>query len=163
MAIDPLTAATNSILWPYLRGKGFVKVTARRFARKRGDVYQQLWIDAKGVAGMKSTRMVLLAMFPFESVDGYFDPHGWWFGDGRTRDMSTAGKADAAMPHVVDALERTELSKLDALDSTDVLLERLEGWPDWREHASKQMQRWRAGDPELLAAVAANARRLKLA
>ncbi|HEY4338620.1 MAG TPA: hypothetical protein VGM97_01620 [Steroidobacteraceae bacterium] len=162
-ASDPLTPAINSILWPYLRGHGFSKTTARRFAREKNGVIQQLWVDANGVAGRRRTLIVLCANFVFGSVKGYMDPHGFRM---RPRwDTSDPGLAELSMAQIVDALESTELAALDALSNASDMIESLKRFSvkrTWYATYSELYRRWQNGDPELISIASENRRALKL-
>jgi hypothetical protein len=162
VATDALTAAVDAILWPYLRELGFGRVTARKFARRRNDVFQQVWVDANGRAGKQATCVIVCCNFPFGPVDGYPDPHGWRVGD-RSWNTSSERGAGLAMTQALNALQHVELAKLDQLASIDSLLGSLAGYPDWLEVFTDQARRWRQGDVELAAQAIDCAVRLKLA
>jgi hypothetical protein len=83
MAADSLAAAVSGILWPFLKEVGFKKATSRRFAREKNGVFQQIWVDANGVAKSKSTRIVLCCTFPYAELKGYMDPHGFIINNGK--------------------------------------------------------------------------------
>jgi hypothetical protein len=161
---DPLAAAVTGVLWPYLKEHGFTRTTPRKFAREKNDVFHQLWVDANGVAGKKSTLVVLCANLPFGPVNGYMDPHGFRISNGRTWNTSTSEAADRAMHLIVETLQASELEKLNALSSVQALLDRLENFHrrEWYETSSLNHQRWLAKDPEFMATVEQNRAQLKL-
>lgn len=145
---DPITAAARSHLWPYLEGIGFVQVTPRKYAREKADIIQQLWIDANGVGGKSRTIVILCCNFPFGSIDGYMDPHGFRICDEKRWNMSTHVRADAAMKEVVTALEESELDKLDGISTSADMLRALKGFwrKEWYEANIVLAKRWVEGD-----------------
>lgn len=161
---DPLAAAVTGVLWPYLKEQGFSRATPRKFAREKNDVFHQLWVDANGVSGKRSTLVVLCANLPFGPVNGYMDPHGFRICNGRTWNTSTPEAAERAMHLIVEALKTSEIEKLNALSSVDALLGRLENFQrrEWYETYSSHHQRWLANDPEIMATVEQNRGQLKL-
>ncbi len=161
---DPLTQAVNKILWPYLEIEGFRKVTARKFVRERHDVFQQLWVDANGVAGKRSTYVILCANLPFGPINGYMDPHGFRISNGRSWSMGNPEAATNSMRQVVEALTRIELRKLDEISSIDTMLVLLKGLVGrtWYATYSELYQKWLAKDEQALAVEHANREALKL-
>lgn len=164
MASDPLSSAVSSILWPYLKGEGFVKSTNRRFAREKNGVIQQVWVDANGVAKARSTRIVLCCTFPFASPEGYMDPHGFIIKGGRHFDMSTEVSAEKSMNGVVSFLRESELSALERLSSLEYLVASLKPLPnrEWHATYSQLAERWSKGDAELKASAESVRSKLKL-
>ena len=106
---DPLTVAVASGLWPYLKSIGFLKTTSRKFARERDGIIQQVWVDAAGFGGASRTFIVLCCNFPFGSVNGYMDPHGFRICKERTWDLSTPTAAEASVLEIVTALKSSQL------------------------------------------------------
>ena len=161
---NPLTSAVTGILWPYLKDLGFTKFTARKFARERNGVIQQLWVDANGVAGARRTVVVLCVNFPFGPVNGYLDPHGFRMGRGRGWNMSSAESAGRAMEQIVGQLQSGELERLEALSDLDAMAAALRPFTqrNWHEVFSRQLQMWRNGDSALRIAADENRRTLKL-
>jgi len=161
---DPLTKAVNDTLWPYLKAEGFGKLSPRKFVREKNDVFQQLWVDANGVAGKRSTYVILCANLPFGPVNGYMDPHGFRISNGRSWGMATPQAAASSMQQVVEALKSSELRKLDEISSIGMmlaLLERLSG-RNWHATYSQLHQKWLQKDAEALAIEQANRGALKL-
>lgn len=161
---DPLIQASSKTLWPFLQNEGFRKVTARKFAREKNGVFQQLWVDANGVAGKKSTYIVLCANLPFGPVNGYMDPHGFRIANGRSWSMMNSEVAEKSMQHVVEALRNSELQRLDEISSIDVMLALLENLAgrNWYSTYSQLHQKWKANDAEVVAVEKANRGALKL-
>jgi hypothetical protein len=161
---DPLTRAVQTILWPFLKAEGFSKLTARKFAREKNGVFQQLWVDANGVAGKRSTYVILCANLPFGPIQGYMDPHGFRISNGRAWPMTTEELATASMQQVVAALSSNELEKLDAISDIDRMLVLLAKNPKtgWHAAYTDLFRKWREQDPTLLAVEAANREALKL-
>ena len=143
---DPLTPAVSRILWPFLQSAGFKKVTNRKFARDRGDVVQQIWLDANGIAGRKKLQVTACANFVFGGIDGYMDPHGFKCCNGRSWNATKPEAATIAMEQVVAALRDHEMPVLDRLSNVDAML----------------AARWRHQDLELLRIADGNRRLLKL-
>lgn len=161
---DALTPAVTKILWPYLQGEGFTKLTSRKFVREKNGVFQQLWVDANGVAGKKSTYVILCASLPFGPVDGYLDPHGFRISNGRSWNMSNPDIATKSMSTVVEALRASDLPKLDAISNVEKLLSLLAGLPNqsWFSTYSQMHQQWLAKEQSVLRIVDANRAALKL-
>jgi hypothetical protein len=172
---NPLTAAVTSTLWPYLKGLGFTKVTARKFAREHNEVIQQLWVDANGVAGVRGTCIVLCANFPFGPVNGYMDPHGFRMGNsrgphgvrmgsGRSWNMSSIDSAQRAMEQIVASLRADDLKFLEEISDLDAMVAALRPYTlhNWFETFSRQLEMWRNGDQTLRSAADENRRKLKL-
>lgn len=164
----PLEDAAKAILWPYLQAAGFTKVSARKYAREKVGVFQQVWVDANGVSKAESTRIVLCATFPFASPNGYMDPHGFIVGLGKHRNMSTSELADAGMHHVVFALDTSELKKLDELSGIEKMLAAIKDLSQtplqkqWHPMCIALYDRWKSGEPEALRIVSESRRALKL-
>lgn len=161
---DPLTSATATILWPYLRSEGFSIVTPRKFARERNHVFQQVWVDAGGIAGKKRTVVVLCASLPFGPISGYMDPHGFRISNGRSWNMANAEAASVSMRAVVEALSRAELQRLEAISTVEYLLSLLQNVPGraWHATYSALHGRWLANESEVVGIVQANRKALKL-
>lgn len=161
---DPLATAVAGVLWPYLKEIGFTRVTQRKFAREKNDVFHQLWVDANGVSGKRSTLVILCANLPFGPVNGYMDPHGFRICNGRTWNTGTPEAAERAMHLIVEALQASEIEKLNALSSVEALLGRLENLHrrEWYETCSSHYRRWLDKDPEMMATVEQNRAQLKL-
>jgi hypothetical protein len=161
---DSLTRAVQTLLWPFLKSEGFSKVTTRKFVRERNGVFQQLWVDANGVAGKKSTYLVLCANLPFGPVQGYLDPHGFRISNGRPWPMSTDEMASASMQQVISALKSSELEKLDEFSSIERMFALLEKVPKtgWHVAYSDLYRRWKEREADVLAIEAANRKALKL-
>ena len=149
---DPLTAAVTSYLWPYLKNLGFKKVSPRKYAREASDTIQQLWVDANGFGGKSQTLIILCVNPVYEGQTGYKDPCGFRICNDKTWDMSTHEKADRAMQKVVQALNETELEKLNAISSIEGILESLKDfWRiEWYEKSKELAKRWSSNDPELM-------------
>jgi hypothetical protein len=161
---DPLAREISMTLWPYLESEGFRKVTSRKFARERNGVFQQLWVDAAGVSGKKSTYVILCASLPFGPVNGYMDPHGFRIGRGRSWSMATPEAAATSMRQVVEALRSTELPRLNAISSIENLLSLLKDAPgrDWYATYSQVHEQWLAKHPEAMAVEHSNREALGL-
>lgn len=161
---DPLIQAANKTLWPFLQSEGFQKVTARKFAREKNDVFQQLWVDANGVAGKKSTYIILCANLPFGPTNGYMDPHGFRIANGRSWSMVNPEAAEKSMQQVVEALRKSELQRLNEISSINIMLALLEKMAgrSWHSTYSQLHQKWKANDAEVLAVEKANREALKL-
>jgi hypothetical protein len=161
---DSLTRAVQTFLWPFLKSEGFRKLTARKFVRERSRVFQQLWVDANGIAGKKSTRIVLCASLPFGPAQGYLDPHGFLVSNGRSWPTNTEELADASMQQVVVVLNSNALGKLDEISSVEKMLSLLEKDPrsGWHTTYTELHRRWKEGDAEVLAVEASNRKALKL-
>jgi hypothetical protein len=164
---DFLTSAVQGVLWPYLRSVGFRKVTARKFAREKNDIFQQVWIDANGVSGAQKTRIVLCCNFPFSSVSGYMDPHGFQLCRGKVWDMSEQESAVRSMQDAVEALKRSELNALDEICNFVYMLSSLEvlerpPQDQWHSTSVALYNKWLRGDAETLAMVTKNKRALNL-
>jgi hypothetical protein len=161
---DPLTQAVNNTLWPYLAAEGFGKLSPRKFVREKNDVFQQLWVDANGVAGKRSTYVILCANLPFGPINGYMDPHGFRISNGRSWSMANSQAAASSVQQVVEALRSSELRKLDEISNIEVmlaLLEKLSG-RNWYATYSQLYQKWLQKDVEALAIEQANRGALKL-
>jgi len=163
----PLEGAIRTILWPYLKEVGFTKVSGRKFAREKNEVFQQLWVDANGVSGTRSTRIVLCSTFPFASPTGYMDPHGFIICDGKHWNMSKTEPAEVGMHRVVAALASSELQALDRLSSIEAMLASLEPLSKppfertWHATHLDLYERWKNGELEVLHVVSENRRALK--
>jgi hypothetical protein len=164
MPSDPLNNAISRVLWPFLKGAGFVRSSGKTFARERNGVIQQVWVDAKGVAGRKSTRITLCCTFPYAAPNGYMDPHGFVALRGKHFDMSTEESAQPAMESVVAALRDTDLSALDRISNAEIMLDALKAFTTrpWHGTFSQLQERWLRQDPELVSAASATRRMLKL-
>jgi hypothetical protein len=163
-AQDPLTAAISKYLWPYLKEIGFKKVTARKFAREWQGVFQQLWVDANGVSGKSQTLVVLCANFPFGSVAGYMDPHGFRICQAKRWDTATQETAELSMQNIVGSLNSREIEKLDVISNIPAMLEALKKYPqrNWFETYSGLNHLWEARSEETLKIYEENKRKLKL-
>ncbi|MET0659188.1 MAG: hypothetical protein ABW110_13635 [Steroidobacteraceae bacterium] len=164
MSSNPLTSAITRTLWPYLKELGFTQFTARKFARERNGVIQQLWVDANGSGGARRTIVVLCVNFPFGPVEGYMDPHGFRISNGRSWNMSSVDSAARAMEQIVATLRAGELERLDTLSDLDAMVAALRPltYRNWHEACSRQLEMWRNDDPELRSAADENRRTLKL-
>ena len=110
---DPLTAATTSYLWPFLKENGFSKSTARKFSKEVNDFFHQIWIDANGFSGKKSVRLHYCIMpNAQQNINGYsvgnYIPIG---------NVSTHENADKAMKKIIETLEKQLLKKMDKLSN----------------------------------------------
>ena len=161
---DSLTQAVQTFLWPFLKSQGFRKLTARKFVRERSGVFHQLWVDANGIAGKKSTRIVLCANLPFGPTQGYLDPHGFLVSNGRTWPTNTEELAKTSMHQIVEALNSNALGKLDEISSVEKLLSLLENDPrsGWHTAYAELHRRWKERDADVLAVEASNRKALKL-
>jgi hypothetical protein len=161
---DPLTAAISKILWPYLKAIGFNKVSSRKFAREREGVFQQLWVDANGVSGKSSTLVVLCANFPFGSVAGYMDPHGFRICQAERWDTTTQEMAEKSMKNIVSCLESSEIEKLNSISNMVVMLESLKKYSqrNWYATYTELYERWNIKDSETWKIYEENKRKLKL-
>ena len=162
---DALTQAITTTLWPFLKNEVFQQVTARKFVRQRGDVFQQLWVDANGSGGSKRTCVVLCASLPFGPVNGYMDPHGFRIANGRAWNMADPGSAADGVASIVESLRSHELAKLDGISAIEKLLDLLADLPsrEWHSTYSRLHQEWLNQDSEALALERANRAALKLA
>ena len=163
-AKDPLTAATTSYLWPFIKNQGFTKVTSRRFAREQNDIIQQLIVDANGFNGKASTYIILYSTFVFSHIDGYNDLAGFRICEGKSWDMSTHDNADKNMMKVIDALEKTEIKKLEKSNTIDNLLNTIKPFWDKKrlKQYSSQVSKWYSQDKTLLDQALSNRQELKL-
>ena len=161
---DPLTHEISKTLWPYLQSEGFRKLTSRKFVREKNSVFQQLWVDANGVSGKRSTFMILCASLPFGPLNGYMDPHGFRIGGGRSWSMATSDAAANSMRQVVEALRSADLQRLDAISTVEKLISLLKDLPgrNWYVTYSQLHEKWLAKDPAVVAAEKANREALKL-
>jgi hypothetical protein len=161
---DSLTRAVQSFLWPFLKSEGFTKLTARKFVRERGGVFQQIWVDANGIAGKRSTRVVLCATLPFGPAQGYLDPHGFLVSNGRSWPTNTDDLASASMQQVVAALKFSALVKIDEISNVEKMLSLLENNPrsGWHTAYTELHRRWKERDVDVLAIEASNRKALKL-
>lgn len=161
---DPLTASISKLLWPYLKSEGFVKTSGRKFSREINGVIQQLWVDANGVSGKSSTLIVLCANFPFGSVNGYMDPHGFRICEGRRWNTSETEIAEKSMCSIVSILKESEIGRLNSISSVEIMLESLEKHTqrNWYATYSEMYERWRRNDPEVVAVYQENKKKLKL-
>ena len=161
---DPLTHEVSKTLWPYLQSEGFRKLTSRKFVREKNGVFQQLWVDANGVSGSRSTYVILCASLPFGPVNGYMDPHGFRIGNARSWPMATPDAAANSMRQVVEALRSAELQRLDALSTIQRLLSLLKDIPgrNWHATYSQLHEKWLAKDSAAVAVERANREALKL-
>ncbi len=161
---DPLTQAVKQTLWPYLQSEGFKKLTPRKFVREKNDVFQQLWVDANGVAGKRSTYVILCANLPFGLINGYMDPHGFRISNSRRWNMASPETAGTSMRQVVEALKSSQLQKLDDISNIETMLALLEGLSSrsWHTTYSQLHDKWVKKDAEALAVERANREALKL-
>ena len=164
----PLEEAIRKILWPYLKEVGFTKVSGRKFAREKNDVFQQLWVDANGVSKSRSTRIVLCSTFPFASPNGYMDPHGFIICGSKDWNMSKTEPANEGMHQVIAALASSELRALDEISNIETMLGSIKSLSQtplqktWHPTHLDLWERWRNGDVEVLSIVSENRQALKL-
>lgn len=127
-------------------------------------VVQQVWVDANGVSGRRSTRVTLCCTFPYAAPTGYMDPHGFVVLRGKHLDTSTENAAQTAMQSVVTALESAELAALDRIANPETMLEALKAFPTrpWFASFTELQNRWSRGDPELTATAVQIRKQLKL-
>jgi hypothetical protein len=163
-SIDPLTAATTTYLWPFLKSVGFKKLSPRKYAREINDTIQQLWVDANGFGGKRRTLFVLCVNAVYGNQSGYMDPCGFRICKSETWDMSTLESADNAMQEVVKALKETELERINSISSIEGIVTSLEGFwrTEWYEQNKYLAERWRKKDPELLELAEKNRKEFKL-
>ena len=161
---DPLTAATTTYLWPFLKNLDFKKVSPRKYAREVNDTIQQLWVDANGFGGKQRTLFVLCVNVVYGNQSGYMDPCGFRICKSKTWDMSNHEKADKYMQEVVEALKETELDKMNSISSVEGIVTSLKGFwrTEWYEHNKNLAERWLKKDPELLGLAVKNRKELKL-
>ncbi len=161
---DPVTAATTSFLWPYLKSKGFVKSTTRNFSKEVNGFFQQVWIDANGFSGKESVRVhynvmpVADANVASYSVGDCID--SW--------DMSTYELADESMQDVVVLLGSELLPKMDSFSNYESYITQFieygSGNDEYKQSALSKMSRWKTSnfDAEELEKIDANRKKLKL-
>ena len=143
---DPVTAATTSYLWPYLKEKGFVKSTARNFARENNGFFQQIWVDANGFSGKCSVRLHYNVMpVAVESVSSYS------VGDGiDSWDMSDHEKADLSMKEIVEVIDKDLMQRMEAFSSYESYIDQFLGCSYGNEEYKKafleRMSRWMNDD-----------------
>jgi hypothetical protein len=147
-----------------LKAKGFTRRTSRRFARERNNVFQQLWVDANGVGGKRRTLIVLCANLPFGPISGYLDPHGFRICSGRMWRSDTAELAEKSMLQVVEALQTSELAKLDAISNVQSMVEALKPLTgrSWYAIYSELHRKWLEKEREVLALQDSNRQDLGL-
>ena len=161
---DPITAATTSYLWPYLKEKGFVKSTARNFSKEVNGFFQQFWIDANGFNGRSSVRLHysvmpiakdnVLSYSVGESLDGW--------------DMSDHDLADAAMQDIVSTIENELIPKMDEWSDYDSYIYQFReygfGIEEYKADMLEKLSRWKDAkfEPDEINRIGDNRRKLKL-
>ena len=139
---DPVTAATTSYLWPYLKEKGFVKSTARNFAREINGFFQQIWIDANGFSGKSSVRVHYNVMpIAEENVSSYS------VGDGiDSWDMSDHEKADISMQEIIEVIDKDLIPKMDSYSNFESYVYQFReygcGIEEYKNEMLERMSRW---------------------
>ena len=161
---DPVTAATTSYLWPYLKEKGFVRSTARNFAKEVNGFFQQVWVDANGFSGKSSVRVHYNVMpVAEESVSSYS------VGDGLDSwDMSNHEVADISMQEIVELLDKELIPKMDGLSEYRSYIFQFRecgfGSEEYKKNMLERMSRWKSDDFTLndKEQVSENRKKLKL-